>query len=286
MDDFIRVTDVPIFDSHGDFTPSELREIARNSQARIDDSGSECPLTLGHTPKRGENKPWPKIVGWAGNFKVQKFGKTNPRDCIYADFKIYKRHAAMVRDQYRRRSIELWRVDKIIDPIALLSSSTPARDLGLLTFQRHRAGEPLRFEFANDEFDNLMSAFEQSPMGVWARRQMQIEQEQKTNRRIGDRIINDVKRRRANQQLEVAMQSNDVEATRAALQERLESVHKYARDFGVSFDEAKTAITQKPERFGKVRELRSQADIDAVHLLARNRKITYAAAVEVFKSGV
>jgi len=183
---FITVTDVPIFDAHGDFAESDLIEIARNSQARIDDTGDACPLTLGHTPKRGENKPQPQIVGDARNFRVGQFGKTKPRACIFADFNIEAKHADTVREQYPRRSIELWPNDRVIDPIALLGATTPQRDLGLLKFNRHsddsihysreRDGEPIRHEMRDGAMfgmEDFMSLFMETPVGKYLQNKME-----------------------------------------------------------------------------------------------------------------
>lgn len=174
----ITVTDVPIFDEHGSFSRTDLEEIAANSQARIDDTGDSCPLTLGHTPKKGEQLPDPPIVGSARNFRVGQFGKTNPRACIFADFDIEAKHADLVREQYPRRSIELWPQDRVIDPIALLGSRTPQRDLGLLKFNRHadesvhysreRDGEPERHEMGNEgmfTMQDFLSTFLETPIG-------------------------------------------------------------------------------------------------------------------------
>lgn len=179
----ITITDVPVFDQHGSYTRADLEEIARNSQRRIDDTGDKCPLTLGHTPKRNSNLPDPPIVGYASNFRVAQFGKINPRPCIFADFEVDEKAQDEVRAR-PRRSVELWPQDRIIDPIALLGSRTPQRDLGLLTFQRkpgaYAGQEPIRYEMGADpmlDAQSFMEVFMETPVGKWIQKQMDADQQ-------------------------------------------------------------------------------------------------------------
>lgn len=152
-----------MFDEHcDDRSPEPLRnvdralleEIAANSQRRIEDTGDECPITLGHTPSKGEREQ-PPIVGFARNFRVEQFGKINPRAAIVADFRFPKSMRDELR-KYPRRSVEIWPKDKIIDPIALLGAETPRRDLGLMQYQRGQDVERVRYSM--DGYDEDLSA--------------------------------------------------------------------------------------------------------------------------------
>lgn len=150
-EDFFTVPSVAVLDEHIDPASHKdlrvvdrglLEEIAANSQRRIEDTGDECPIILGHTPEKA-GEPSPPIVGFASNFRVEQFGRVNPRAAIVADFRFPKRLKEQLR-QFPRRSVEVWPKDKIIDPIALLGSETPRRDLGLMRYSRG-AGERVRY---------------------------------------------------------------------------------------------------------------------------------------------
>lgn len=151
--DYVVFYNVPIFDEHtgedGITYDRRLLEcIAANNNRRIQDTGDWCPLVIGHTADpddftaNGQKPPDPPVVGFAGPFRVARFGNTKPRWCIYTNFWLFKDQQATWR-AYPRRSVEVWPEerpeDRYFDPIALLGSETPRRDLGLTYSKRRTA---------------------------------------------------------------------------------------------------------------------------------------------------
>jgi hypothetical protein len=125
-------------------------------------------------------------VGWADNLRLVTIGKVNPRMAISATFKVLRECLDLVK-QYPRRSVELWTEDLIIDPIALLSTSRPAKNLGLMTFECTRSGAKLTKYYetgATMDASNaviadrdtlvklIVSTIEQSEIGQYVRTQM------------------------------------------------------------------------------------------------------------------
>ena len=139
---------VPIFKEHTGsdgtkYTQDLLEDIADNNNDRIEETGDYCPIVGWHTPSDNDPSKDPPIIGFAENFRVEKFGKKNPKWCIYATFKIRKDKHDYFRD-HPRRSVEIWPEDKpenrYIDPIAVLGAETPRQDLGLV-YSKSAAGE-------------------------------------------------------------------------------------------------------------------------------------------------
>lgn len=127
---YVLVKDVPVLDVGGNISRKTLEEIARNMAKR-----PPAALVIGHTKEDGEELP---TIGFAKNFRV--IG-----DYLYADFYVLKKYISML-DQYPRRSVEFWVKRKIIDPIALLGGSAPARNLPHLVvryslFTSYNSGE-------------------------------------------------------------------------------------------------------------------------------------------------
>ena len=139
---------VPIFKEHTGsdgtkYTQELLEDIADNNNDRIEETGDYCPIVGWHTPSDNDPSKDPPIIGFAENFRVEKFGKKQPKWCIYATFKIRKDKHDYFRD-HPRRSVEIWPEDKpenrYIDPIAVLGAETPRQDLGLV-YSKSAAGE-------------------------------------------------------------------------------------------------------------------------------------------------
>ena len=139
---------VPIFKEHTGsdgtkYTQELLEDIADNNNDRIEETGDYCPIVGWHTPSDNDPSKDPPIIGFAENFRVEKFGKKKPKWCIYATFKIRKEKHDYFRD-HPRRSVEIWPEDKpenrYIDPIAVLGAETPRQDLGLV-YSKSAAGE-------------------------------------------------------------------------------------------------------------------------------------------------
>lgn len=172
-DDFIVIDDVPILDEHTqeeEYDEPTLKRMVAVNNARIADTGDYSPITIGHTLE-GEvpEEKQPRVVGFAGPYKLGTFGKTNPRPTIFARFRIYKKDYEVVK-QFPRRSIELWGDDLVIDPIALLGASTPKRDLSLLFAKKYRKpttyakGDNMAEEKETDKPDKMariMKAFKE-----------------------------------------------------------------------------------------------------------------------------
>lgn len=175
MGGWFEVKNVPVFDEHYD--PARqgplqrvdrplLEEIARNSQRRIDDTGDECPIIIGHTSK--ERKQQAPVVGFARNFRVETLGRANPRAAIYCDYRFPEAARSELYwggdlkcPKFPRRSVEVWPTDRIIDPIALLGGETPRRDLGIMTYSRpsSTSEQPVRYSMADDnDLDDLDKA--------------------------------------------------------------------------------------------------------------------------------
>ena len=165
--------DLPVEGKCPGFTSEELQAICDKNNERYADTGDATPLVLGHTMDVSETEQ-PPIVGYATNFYVGEIGLLNPRKAIYATFNVLKQYAEVVK-QYPRRSIELFK-NKIIDPIALLSASAPAKYLGLLSFSQN--GESVTKYFSEDNMElteilnQLMPLLEQTDVYQFVRSKM------------------------------------------------------------------------------------------------------------------
>jgi len=150
-DRFVTIADVPVLVEHQTtardgrrlrFGREELAAIARRCNQRIDSTGDYAAVTLGHTPRPGEQKGDPPLVGFAGPFRL---GKVGEKYAVLADLHIYREDIERVK-KYPRRSPELW-LEKsydrmVIDPIALLGAEPPRLDMGLsLLYSARRDGQ-------------------------------------------------------------------------------------------------------------------------------------------------
>ena len=153
--DFVVFEHVAVFDSHeGDdgvrYDQELLSRIAENCNRRIRDTGDWCPVVLAHTRDNDDKTSVnddPPVIGLAGPFYVADFGTDQPRPCIYCHFWIFREFE---KDFLRnpRRSVEIWPEEtpenRYFDPIAVLGSETPKRDLGMIYSRRHGSGTPVR----------------------------------------------------------------------------------------------------------------------------------------------
>lgn len=142
-DKFILLKNVPLLDEHTlprgpsgktTVTADDLEEIADNNNQRWKETQDATAVCIGHTVEGEPETEQPPLVGWAVNFKTGPFFETG-RSALYADFYIKKEHSEAI-EKYPRRSVEYWVSKKQVDPISLLSSSTPERDLGILRYHR------------------------------------------------------------------------------------------------------------------------------------------------------
>lgn len=118
-----------------------LAKIAQNQNKRIAETGDATPLVIGHTRDGERENEAPELVGYATDWKLQKFYKTGKR-ALACTFHIFQKAADKVR-KFPRRSVELWLDSLTIDPISLLGATTPERDLGLLRLSKQSSGSKL-----------------------------------------------------------------------------------------------------------------------------------------------
>lgn len=115
------------------FDRRRLTEIADASNRRERETGDCCPLIIGHTnPDRPETEQG-ELVGYARQFRLGQFGPAR-KLAILSTWYIRKDKVETAR-KYPRRSVELWELENVLDPISLVIR-TPERDLGLLTYER------------------------------------------------------------------------------------------------------------------------------------------------------
>lgn len=141
----------------------QLERIASTCNKRIADTGDFATISVGHTKDDLPTKFQPRICGLARDFSVEPFlneltgdpvldESGQPKLAIYATPFCQPSELQTFLD-HPRRSIELHFHDGVIDPIALLSSEMPARDLGLHKFSHLEAkskyqGKPYRFSIS------------------------------------------------------------------------------------------------------------------------------------------
>src|ERR1051326_1313665 len=188
--DFVIRDNVPILDEHklhdddgnviAVIDQDKLEKIVANNNRRIEETGDEVPLIVGHTKDDAPEHEQPEIVGYADRFRVGWLQKLKRR-AIFARFKLFRDKAQEVLRKYPRRSAELWLRKLEIDPISLLGASTPERSLGLLRFSsdgmhysRTLGNSPMNE--SNDIVQQVMAALEQTD--VWQFIKQLMEQEQ------------------------------------------------------------------------------------------------------------
>tara|TARA_B100000749_G_C18450006_1_gene475897 strand:- start:9355 stop:11307 length:1953 start_codon:yes stop_codon:yes gene_type:complete len=156
--DFIVFEHVAVFDEHeGEdgvvYDDRLLKHISDNCNRRIRDSGDWCPLVLAHT-RDAEDKEHanddPPVIGLAGPFYVSSFGEERPRPCIFTKFWVFPEYEKVFL-RNPRRSVEIWPEerpeDRYFDPIAILGSETPKRDLGMIYSRPKAVGGNPHFYF-------------------------------------------------------------------------------------------------------------------------------------------
>jgi hypothetical protein len=158
-DKFERVSDVPVFAEHATkdgsgnavvYGKDELAAIAARCNERIADTGDFSPITEGHTPTKEDfaaGAPMPKVLGYAGPYRLGQIGNKNPRWAIFAD-EWHHKEDAQTLSRLRRRSPELWLEDRMedrfFDPIAALGAETPRLDMGMVSYHRTADGRTVQ----------------------------------------------------------------------------------------------------------------------------------------------
>lgn len=137
------------------YTADVLQSMCNNMNARIEDTGDYCAISLGHTPdydQRVAGQPEPEVLGFCGPFYVARIGAKRPRACIYAANWAIKKERYEESKKYPRRSVEIFREDNLhdryFDPVAVLGGEMPARDLGLAYSRRHQGRLVTRYSSA------------------------------------------------------------------------------------------------------------------------------------------
>ena len=197
---WIILKDVPLLDEHvvkdddGNVVVrvgvAKLRQIARNNNKRIKETGDEAPVVIGHTIDDAPETKQPPIVGFARNFVVKPFKKTG-RMAIHGTLRVYRKYKDCLY-KFPRRSVELWLGSWLIDPISLLGATTPERDLGLLRFSKqgkHKYRREIEMPMSNvglednrpskgneDLLAAVKAALEESDVFKWVRSKMQEEE--------------------------------------------------------------------------------------------------------------
>lgn len=112
-----------------------LEEIARRINTRRKRTGDLVPICPGHTIDGAPETKQPEIVGYAVDASVEPFFDTGKYAISVTPIAKSEEHVRYFK-MLPRRSVELWLNPDDIDPIALLGSTTPRRDLGLHRFNR------------------------------------------------------------------------------------------------------------------------------------------------------
>ncbi len=117
-----------------------LQRIADRRNAKIERSGDESPIIIGHTRPGKPEWEQPPIVGYADKYEVAPHEKDG-RPTLYCRIKLYPESKVggetMTADEilrrFPRRSPEVWLDDEDdLDAISLLGPTTPARYHGLV----------------------------------------------------------------------------------------------------------------------------------------------------------
>lgn len=119
-----------------------LEHIAARCNSRRSRTGDLVPICLGHTRDDAPEQEQPPIVGFAVDFRVEPFFDTGKYALSATPVAKSAAHVRYFREN-PRRSVELWLSPDDIDPIALLGSTTPRRDLGIHRFSRPHSGHSL-----------------------------------------------------------------------------------------------------------------------------------------------
>lgn len=140
-----------------------LSDVARRANERAKQTGDLTPVVIGHTRDGLAEEEQPEIVGYAKNFRVDKFARTGKK-AVFADLYIYSDRADAIERKYPRRSVELWVKRREIDPISLLGATTPERDLGPLV-KYSRGGDTLyRYSLTGVPVDDELKDAEMGEM--------------------------------------------------------------------------------------------------------------------------
>jgi len=137
-DDYVVLEDRPVWKEHiapdgTRFGRAELQRVIDRCNERIADTGDFATVAIRHTTDSGDRDP--KVIGFAGPYKLGRVGNLKPKWAILARLWIYREDVHELR-RYPRLSVEYWSSKKdptggYFDPISLLGAETPELDLGV-----------------------------------------------------------------------------------------------------------------------------------------------------------
>ncbi|QDU25596.1 hypothetical protein ETAA8_06660 [Anatilimnocola aggregata] len=137
-EDFICLANRAIFKAHTNrmgqnVGERELTLITERCNERIEDTGDYVPLIINHTSDDGKSDP--EVVGFVGPFAMGRLGTRRPLPAIFGRMWIYREKKHLLK-KYPRISVEFWQDASdpgtgFFDPISLLGATTPELDLGL-----------------------------------------------------------------------------------------------------------------------------------------------------------
>jgi hypothetical protein len=193
-------------------TPERLGKIAQRINDRISRTGDAPPVIPGHTVAGLPEEKQPRIIGKVVHAAVEDFINPITKQPVY-DEKLGRIKKALYvtpiaepgefetfRKLRRGRSVELW-IDPEgddIDPVALLGSNTPRRDLGphqfnlaqtprgLHKFRRYGSSQSIHFEIeTEDEGDDMAT---EPPVGDQPGADSQRQETEFENSALGKRL--------------------------------------------------------------------------------------------------
>lgn len=130
---------------------ARLEKIAEVMNYRANTTRDVAAIVVGHTvPMLPESKQ-PKVVGYADNFQVVYNRSVDGYGDVYAlacDFNIYGQEEEVLL-RYPRKSVEFDLTKNIIDPIALLGASVPARRVGWVLMNSKNGPERVRYNMGD-----------------------------------------------------------------------------------------------------------------------------------------
>ena len=144
-----------------------LSRIVAGNNDRIADVGAFPALAEDHTSNPGDPNPRdPQILGYAGNYRLGRIGRKEPRWAVFQD-EYQLKDSATVLDRKPRRSVELWTFKDgraHFDPIAALGAEAPRIALPM-RYQQFEHGDASveRYSYAgNDTVPAAGNTFVQS----------------------------------------------------------------------------------------------------------------------------
>jgi len=106
----------------------DLIRIVRGNNDRISDVAAFPAISDGHTSNPGDsNHREPRILGYAGNYRLGRIGRKKPRWAIFQD-EYHMKDASDVLKDKPRRSVELWTFADgraHFDPVAAIGAEAP-----------------------------------------------------------------------------------------------------------------------------------------------------------------